>query len=387
MMLTILILSQTYSNDPIQHDRPSDRLAGWLSPEAIREIEPTLMAEYKRRNRLPRPVNTAGFMMFGLAPAQGRTPWLIEQATTSTQRLQTTIGIRNRDQMQWNLLVTPFGTTAELPDVLDLSGFQFSAPSQRNLRQDASDAVLGGAINMAFEPSLAWNQNRQNELQTTAEVARFGGPIWRTIVGDAALATGQDAKTTAESLLAPVDPISATTNFESRVEAINSAAQAPVVVADLALDLEQDQSQCNRWLSTLENQLKNRRWIDAGLTADKILRLSPDHPEAMLGEVLAHLGAGLWSTATSSFDRMLQSLPVLLGVRPEPTLRPRDERLREGIQQLQGFEREDASRLAVWLHTLMNEDAKRDEIRQTLDAEDPVNKLLDAGLGLHNSHP
>ena len=387
MMLTILILSQSYSNDPIQHDRPSDRLAGWLSPEAIREIEPTLMAEYKRRNRLPRPVNTAGFMMFGLAPAQGRTPWLIEQATTSTQRLQTTIGIRNRDQIQWNLLVTPFGTTAELPDVLDLSGFQFSAPSQRNLRQDASDAVLGGAINMAFEPSLAWNQNRQNELQTTAEVARFGGPIWRTIVGDAALATGQDAKTTAESLLAPVDPISATTNFESRVEAINSAAQAPVVVADLALDLEQDQSQCNRWLSTLENQLKNRRWIDAGLTADKILRLSPDHPEAMLGEVLAHLGAGLWSTATSSFDRMLQSLPVLLGVRPEPTLRPRDERLREGIQQLQGFEREDASRLAVWLHTLMNEVAKRDEIRQTLDAEDPVNKLLDAGLGLHNSHP
>lgn len=386
-MLTILILSQSYSNDPIQHDRPSDRLAGWLSPEAIREIEPTLMAEYKRRNRLPRPVNTAGFMMFGLAPAQGRTPWLIEQATTSTQRLQTTIGIRNRDQMQWNLLVTPFGTTAELPDVLDLSGFQFSAPSQRNLRQDASDAVLGGAINMAFEPSLAWNQNRQNELQTTAEVARFGGPIWRTIVGDAALATGQDAKTTAESLLAPVDPISATTNFESRVEAINSAAQAPVVVADLALDLEQDQSQCNRWLSTLENQLKNRRWIDAGLTADKILRLSPDHPEAMLGEVLAHLGAGLWSTATSSFDRMLQSLPVLLGVRPEPTLRPRDERLREGIQHLQGFEREDASRLAVWLHTLMNEVAKRDEIRQTLDAEDPVNKLLDAGLGLHNSHP
>ncbi|MEO1597543.1 MAG: hypothetical protein AAFR78_03230 [Planctomycetota bacterium] len=387
MMLTILILSQSYSNDPIQHDRPSDRLAGWLSPEAIREIEPTLMAEYKRRNRLPRPVNTAGFMMFGLAPAQGRTPWLIEQATTSTQRLQTTIGIRNRDQIQWNLLVTPFGTTAELPDVLDLSGFQFSAPSQRSLRQDASDAVLGGAINMAFEPSLAWNQNRQNELQTTAEVARFGGPIWRTIVGDAALATGQDAKTTAESLLAPVDPISATTNFESRVEAINSAAQAPVVVADLALDLEQDQSQCNRWLSTLENQLKNRRWIDAGLTADKILRLSPDHPEAMLGEVLAHLGAGLWSTATSSFDRMLQSLPVLLGVRPEPTLRPRDERLREGIQQLQGFEREDASRLAVWLHTLMNEVAKRDEIRQTLDAEDPVNKLLDAGLGLHNSHP
>ena len=386
-MLTILILSQSYSNDPIQHDRPSDRLAGWLSPEAIREIEPTLMAEYERRNRLPRPVNTAGFMMFGLAPAQGRTPWLIEQATTSTRRLQTTIGIRNREQMQWNLLVTPFGTTAELPDALDLSGFQFSAPSQRSLRQDASDAVLGGAINMAFEPSLAWNQNRQNELQTTAEVARFGGPIWRTIVGEAALATGQDAKTTAESLLAPVDPISATTNFESRVEAINTASQAPVVVADLALDLELDQSQCNRWLSTLENQLKNRRWIDAGLTADKILRLSPDHPEAMLGEVLAHLGAGLWSTATSSFDRMLQSLPVLLGVRPEPTLRPRDERLREGIQQLQDFEREDASRLAVWLHTLMSEVTKRDEIRQTLDAEDPVNKLLDAGLGLHNSHP
>ena len=325
--------------------------------------------------------------MFGLAPAQGRTPWLIEQATTSTRRLQTTIGIRNREQMQWNLLVTPFGTTAELPDALDLSGFQFSAPSQRSLRQDASDAVLGGAINMAFEPSLAWNQNRQNELQTTAEVARFGGPIWRTIVGEAALATGQDAKTTAESLLAPVDPISATTNFESRVEAINTASQAPVVVADLALDLELDQSQCNRWLSTLENQLKNRRWIDAGLTADKILRLSPDHPEAMLGEVLAHLGAGLWSTATSSFDRMLQSLPVLLGVRPEPTLRPRDERLREGIQQLQDFEREDASRLAVWLHTLMSEVTKRDEIRQTLDAEDPVNKLLDAGLGLHNSHP
>ena len=386
-MLTILILSQSYSNDPIQHDRPSDRLAGWLSPEAIREIEPTLMAEYERRNRLPRPVNTAGFMMFGLAPAQGRTPWLIEQATTSTRRLQTTIGIRNREQMQWNLLVTPFGTTAELPDALDLSGFQFSAPSQRSLRQDASNAVLGGAINMAFEPSLAWNQNRQNELQTTAEVARFGGPIWRTIVGEAAVATGQDAKTTAESLLAPVDPISATTNFESRVEAINTASRAPVVVADLALDLEQDQSQCNRWLSTLENQLKNRRWIDAGLTADKILRLSPDHPEAMLGEVLAHLGAGLWSTATSSFDRMLQSLPVLLGVRPEPTLRPRDERLREGIQQLQDFEREDASRLAVWLHTLMSEVTKRDEIRQTLDAEDPVNKLLDAGLGLHNSHP
>ena len=387
MMLAILILSQSYSNDPIQHDRPSDRLAGWLSPEAIREIEPTLMAEYERRNRLPRPVNTAGFMMFGLAPAQGRTPWLIEQATTSTRRLQTTIGIRNREQVQWNLLVTPFGTTAELLNTFDLSRFQFSAPTQRNLRQDASDAVLGGAINLAFEPGLAWNPDRRDELQTATQVARFGGPMWRTIVGDAALATGQDAKTTAESLVAPVDPVSATMNFESRVEAINTAAQTPLAVDNLALDLEQDQSQCNRWLGTLENQLKNRRWIDAGLTADKILRLSPDHPEAMLGEVLAHLGAGLWSTATSSFDRMLQSLPILLGARPEPTLRPRDERLREGIQQLQNFEREDASRLAVWLHTLMNEFSKRDEIRQTLNAEDPVNQLLDAGLGLHNSSP
>ena len=68
---------------------------------------------------------------------------------------------------------------------------------------------------------------------------------------------------------------------------------------------------------------------------------------------------------------MLQSLPILLGVRPESTLRPHDERLQEGIQQLK-FEREDASRLAVWLCTLLDQDAKRDEIRQTLDAEDPV---------------
>ena len=107
----------------------------------------------------------------------------------------------------------------------------------------------------------------------------------------------------------------------------------------------------------------------------------------MLGEVLAHLGAGMWSTATSSFDRMLQSLPILLGVRPESTLRPHDERLQEGIQQLLKFEREDASRLAIWLFALLDQDAERDEIRQTLNAEDPVNQLLDAGLGLHNSHP
>ena len=387
MMLAFLILSQSYSNDPIQHDRPSDRLAGWLSPEAIQEVEPTLMAEYERRNRLPRPVNTAGFMMFGLEPNQGRTPWLIEQTTTSTQRLQTTIGVRSRDEVQWNLLITPFGTTAELPNTIDLSGFQFAAPVQRNLRQDASDSVLGGAISMAFEPSVAWNQDRQDELETTAEVARFGGPMWRTIIGDAALATGQDAQTTAESLIGPVDAKSATSNFESRVDSINTAGQNPVAVTKLALDLKEDQSQCNRWLSTLETQLKNQRWIDAGQTADKILRLSPEHPEAMLGEVLAHLGAGLWSTATSSFDRMLQRLPVLLGVRPEPSLRPRDERLQEGIQQLLDFEREDASRLAVWLCTLLDQLSKRDEIRQTLDTEDPVNQLLDAGLGLHNSRP
>ena len=386
-MLAFLILSQSYSNDPIQHDRPSDRLAGWLSPEAIQEVEPTLMAEYERRNRLPRPVNTAGFMMFGLEPNQGRTPWLIEQTTTSTQRLQTTIGVRSRDEVQWNLLITPFGTTAELPNTIDLSGFQFAAPVQRNLRQDASDSVLGGAISMAFEPSVAWNQDRQDELETTAEVARFGGPIWRTIIGDAALATGQDAQTTAESLIGPVDAKSATSNFESRVDSINTAGQKPVAVTKLALDLKEDQSQCNRWLSTLETQLKNQRWIDAGQTADKILRLSPEHPEAMLGEVLAHLGAGLWSTATSSFDRMLQRLPVLLGVRPEPSLRPRDERLQEGIHQLLDFEREDASRLAVWLCTLLDQLSKRDEIRQTLDTEDPVNQLLDAGLGLHNSRP
>ena len=387
MMLAFLILSQSYSNDPIQHDRPSDRLAGWLSPEAIQEVEPTLMAEYERRNRLPRPVNTAGFMMFGLEPNQGRTPWLIEQTTTSTQRLQTTIGVRSRDEVQWNLLITPFGTTAELPNTIDLSGFQFAAPVQRNLRQDASDSVLGGAISMAFEPSVAWNQDRQDELETTAEVARFGGPMWRTIIGDAALATGQDAQTTAESLIGPVDAKSATSNFESRVDSINTAGQKPVAVTKLALDPKEDQSQCNRWLSTLETQLKNQRWIDAGQTADKILRLSPEHPEAMLGEVLAHLGAGLWSTATSSFDRMLQRLPVLLGVRPEPSLRPRDERLQEGIQQLLDFEREDASRLAVWLCTLLDQLSKRDEIRQTLDTEDPVNQLLDAGLGLHNSRP
>ena len=384
-MLTILILSQSYSNDPIQHDRPSDRLAGWLSPEAIQEVEPALMAEYERRNRLPRPVNTAGFMMFGLEPAQGRTPWLIEQTTTSTQRLQTTIGIRNREEVQWSLMVTPFGTTSELPNTIDLSVFQFTAPTQRSLRQDAADSVLGGAITMAFEPSVAWNQYRQDELQTTAEVARFGGPIWRTIIGDTALATGQDAQTTAEALVAPVDSVSATANFETRVGAINTAAQTPIAVAELAFDLKQDESQCNRWLNALEDQLENRRWIDAGQTADKILRLSPEHPEAMLGEVLAHLGAGLWSTATSSFDRMLQSLPILLGVRPEATLRPRDKRLQEGIQQLLDFDREDASRLAVWLCTLLDQAAERDEIRQTLDAEDPINQLLDAGLGLHNS--
>ena len=211
--------------------------------------------------------------------------------------------------------------------------------------------------------------------------------MWRTIIGDAALATGQDAQTTAESLIGPVDAKSATSNFESRVDSINTAGQKPVAVTKLALDLKEDQSQCNRWLSTLETQLKNQKWIDAGQTADKILRLSPEHPEAMLGEVLAHLGAGLWSTATSSFDRMLQRLPVLLGVRPEPSLRPRDERLQEGIHQLLDFEREDASRLAVWLCTLLDQLSKRDEIRQTLDTEDPVNQLLDAGLGLHNSRP
>ena len=172
-MLTVLLLSQSYSNDPIQHDRPSDRLAGWLASEAIQEIEPVLLAEYERRNRLPRPVNTAGFMMFGLQPTQGRTPWLIEQTTTSTQRLQTTIGIRNREQVQWSLLITPFGTTAELPNTIDLSEFQFTAPTQRSLRQDASDAVLGGAINMALEPSAARNQTRLDQLQTKAEVARF----------------------------------------------------------------------------------------------------------------------------------------------------------------------------------------------------------------------
>ena len=240
---------------------------------------------------------------------------------------------------------------------------------------------------MAFEPSAAWNQTRLDQLQTKAEVARFGGAMWRTIIGDAAIATGQDAQTTAESLVGPMDPEAATANFESRIEAINTVSQTPLPVTELAVDLKLDQSQCNRWLITLENQLENRRWLDAGQTADKILRLSPAHPEAMLGEVLAHLGAGLWSTATSSFDRMLQSLPILLGVRPESTLRPRAERLQEGIQQLLKFEREDASRLAIWLFALLDQDAERDEIRQTLNAEDPVNQLLDAGLGLHNSHP
>ncbi len=387
MMLAVLILSQSYSNDPIQHDRPSDRLAGWLSPEAIAEYDPTLIAEYERRNRLPRPVNTAGFMVFGLSPVQGRTPWLIEQTKSSTQRLQTTIGIRSRQEVQWNLLISPFGTTAEMPSTIDLSGFQFSAPTQRNLRQDAQDSVLGGAINMTFEPSVAWNQERQKELQTTAEVARFGGPVWRTIIGEAAIATGQDAKTTAESVTAPVDPQIATANFESRIEAINTVAQAPVAVAELSLDLEQDRSQCNRWLKVLDDQLKQRKWIDAGQTADRILRLSPEHPEAMLGEVLAHLGAGLWSTAASSFDRMLESLPILLGVRPDPQLRPGDDRLQEAIEKLIKLNRSDTARLAVWLHTLLGQIAERDQIRQTLDAEKSINQLLDAGLGLHNFAP
>ena len=387
MMLAVLLLSQSYSNDPIQHDRPSDRLAGWLSPEAIAEYDPTLIAEYERRNRLPRPVNTAGFMVFGLSPVQGRTPWLMEQTKSSTQRLQTTIGIRRRQEVQWNLLISPFGTTAEMPSTIDLSGFQFSAPTQRNLRQDAQDAVLGGAINMTFEPSVAWNQERQKELQTTAEVARFGGPVWRTIIGEAAIATGQDAKTTAESITAPVDPQIATANFESRIEAINTVAQAPVAVAELSLDLEQDRSQCNRWLKVLDDQLKQRKWIDAGQTADRILRLSPEHPEAMLGEVLAHLGAGLWSTAASSFDRMLESLPILLGVRPDPQLRPGDDRLQEAIEKLINLNRFDTNRLAVWLHTLLGQITERDQIRQTLDAEKSINQLLDAGLGLHNSAP
>lgn len=385
MMLAILILSQSYSNDPIQHDRPSDRLAGWLSPEAIAEFDPTLTAEYERRNRLPRPVNTAGFMVFGLSPVEGRTPWLIEQAKTSTRRLQTTIGIRSREEMQWNLLISPFGTTSELPSTIDLSGFQFSAPTQRSLRQDAKDAVLGGAINTTFEPSVAWNQERQLELQTTAEVARFGGPVWRTIIGEAAIATGQDALTTAESIAAPADPEAASANFESRMEAINTVAQAPMAVAELALDLEQDQSQCNRWLKVLDDQLQHRKWIDAGQTADRILRLSPDHPEAMLGEVLAHLGAGLWSTAASSFDRMLESLPILLGVRPDTKLRPEDDRLQEAVAKLLALDRADATRLAVWLHTLLGQNTERDQIRQTLDPEKPINRLLEAGLGLHNS--
>ena len=178
-------------------------------------------------------------------PAQGRTPWLIEQTTTSTQRLQTTIGIRNREQVQWSLLIAPFGTTAELPSTIDLSEFQFTAPTQRSLRQDASDAVLGGAINMAFEPSAAWNQTRLDQLQTRQKWLG-GGPMWRTIIGDAAVATGQDAQTTAESLVRPMDPEAATANFESRIEAINTASQSPLPVTELAVDLKLDQSQCNR---------------------------------------------------------------------------------------------------------------------------------------------
>ena len=200
MILTFLILSQSYSNDPIQHDRPSDRLAGWLSPEAVREVDPFLQSEYQRRNRLPRPLNTAGFMMFGLAPAQGRTPWLLEQTATSTQRLQTVIGVRNRSQNQWSLLMSPFGTTGELPSTLNLSGFNFSTSTQRSLRQDAKNEVLGGALNSVFDPSLAWNQERQKELLTTSDVARFGGRVWRTIIGDGATATGLDAKSTAEAV-------------------------------------------------------------------------------------------------------------------------------------------------------------------------------------------
>ena len=105
----------------------------------------------------------------------------------------------------------------------------------------------------------------------------------------------------------------------------------------------------------------------------------------MLGEVLAHLGAGLWSTAASSFDRMLESLPILLGVRPDTKLRPEDDRLQEAVAKLLALDRADATRLAVWLHTLLGQNTERDQIRQTLDPEKPINRLLEAGLGLHNS--
>ncbi|MAV55244.1 MAG: hypothetical protein CMJ28_04735 [Phycisphaerae bacterium] len=387
MILTFLILAQSYSNDPIQHDRPSDRLAGWLSPEAVREVDPFLQSEYQRRNRLPRPLNTAGFMMFGLAPAQGRTPWLLEQTATSTQRLQTVIGVRNRNQNQWSLLMSPFGTTGELPSTLNLSGFNFSTSTQRSLRQDAKNEVLGGALNSVFDPSLAWNQERQKELLTTSDVARFGGKVWRTIIGDGATATGLDAKSTAEAVSTPVGDDEATQDFESRIGAINAVAQAPVEVSRLALDLDQDRSQCNRWLIALDDQLENDRWIDAGQTADKILRLTPSHPEAMLGEVLANLGAGLWLSASVAFDRLLDTNPILVAVRPDQKLRPSTTRLQEAVDLLKKLEQPNGLRLAIWVLELLGQDEERDVLRQSLDAEQSINQMLDAGLGLHSPGP
>ena len=87
--------------------------------------------------------------------------------------------------------------------------------------------------------------------------------MWRTIIGDAAVATGQDAQATAESLVGPMEPEAAAAEFESRIETISSASQTPLPVTELAVDLKLDQSQCNRWLIALEDLEQSESKLDA----------------------------------------------------------------------------------------------------------------------------
>ena len=94
--------------------------------------------------------------------------------------------------------------------------------------------------------------------------------MWRTIIGDVAIATGQDAQTTAESVVGPMDLEAATANFESQVKP--STRHHPLF---RSLNLPLISSWISRMQSlvdTLEDQLS----VEDGLmrqTADKILRL------------------------------------------------------------------------------------------------------------------
>lgn len=130
----------------------------------------------------------------------------------------------------------------------------------------------------------------------------------------------------------PPDPSTTGDAAPERASVMDRYAHLLRNAGDLNSLTPQEQNRLNELLGTGEQFLREARYFDARERFDRAVRLTPQHPLAMMGLANAELGAGLHRSAVLTLRTLYRSHPEMIDVSVDRALLPREDRLTPAIQ-------------------------------------------------------